>query len=619
MTVSDSGAQNHDAEALRRKYEQERDKRLRSDGVGKYIDAAGEFQEFVQDPFVSEPLVRDAVVEDVDVVIIGGGFGGLLTAAKLREQGVSSFRIIEQAADFGGTWYWNRYPGVRCDIEAYIYMPLLEEVGTTPKERYATGAEIFEHCQAIGRHFDLYERALFQTKATRIVWDEDTARWYVETDRGDRVRARFVTVSQGPLAKVKLPGIPGIKSFKGKMFHSSRWDYDYTGGDASGGLSKLATERVAVIGTGATAVQIVPKLAADARHLYIFQRTPSAIDVRNNAPTDLDWFASLPKGWQRRRMENFLAIISGEPQGEDMVGDRWTDFWKRFGRLMAERHGAGSQVSPHDLMQRVDYEKMGEIRARVAEIVTHPETAEAAKPWYNYLCKRPLYSDEFLQALNHDNVTLVDTQGQGVTEITPASVVANGREYAVDCIVFATGFDVGAAAHKVGGYALVGRDGLTLDAKWADGVRSVHGTQMSGFPNFHIVGGVQQGTTAFNFTHTLAMQAAHAVDLIARCLADDVRTLEVTPEAEQRWLEVMEARHVDHTQFYEDCTPGFLNNEGDFKDRPTFVGGTFGGGPLEYERIIQAWRREGVERDAEIIYQSSALAPEAERLGDVIA
>jgi cyclohexanone monooxygenase len=396
---------------------------------------------------------------------------------------------------------------------------------------------------------------------------------------------------------VKLPGIAGLRAFKGRIFHSSRWDFTYTGGDSCGGQTGLATERVAVIGTGATAIQIVPRLAEHAKHLFVLQRTPSAIDVRANTPTDEAWFHALPPGWQRRRMDNFLAIISGQPQGEDSVGDRWTDFWKRVGAGIAERHRSGSNEDPHAIMQQVDFVKMDEIRGRVANIVTDPVTAEAVKPWYNYLCKRPLFSDEFLQTLNRDNVTLVDTDGRGVERITETGVVANGTEIAVDCIVFATGFDVGAAAHKVGGYRLCGRNGLTIEAKWADGVRTLHGTQMAGFPNFHIVGGVAQGTTAFNFTHILAMQAMHAVAQIATALSAGLRTIEVTPEAETRWLAAMEAAHVDHSQFYEECTPGFLNNEGQFRDRPTFVGGTYGGGPLEYERIITEWRRDGLARD----------------------
>ena len=602
MVAAQSGGLAYDPVVLRRKYLEERDKRLRRDGPTQYLEAAGQLGDFSADPYVKPGFTRDAVTEDVDVVVVGGGFGGLLTGAKLHDAGVRSMRIIEEGGDFGGTWYWNRYPGVRCDIESYCYLPLLEEVGTVPSERYVEGREIFAHCQAIGRRYDLYRGALFQTKVTRIAWDESLARWIVETHRGDVIRARFVTVSQGPLAKVKLPGVPGITTFKGRMFHSSRWDYDYTGGDASGGLTGLANRRVAVIGTAATAVQIVPRLAEHAEQLLIFQRTPSAIDVRNNTPTDRAWFESLPKGWQQRRMDNFLTVISGMPHEENTVADGWTDLWGRLAARKAQYMRSGVAISPPELMQSVDFEKMEELRARVAQVVQHPQTAEALKPWYNYLCKRPLYSDDFLQALNRDNVTLIDTQGRGVEAITETGVVANGAEHPVDCIVFATGFEVGAAAHRVGGYALIGRGGVDLAQKWADGVRTVHGTQISGFPNFHIVGGVAQGTIAFNFTHTLAMQAAHATAIITRCLDQGIRSMEVTPAAEAAWLAVLAEKHVDHQQFYEDCTPGFLNNEGDFKDRPTFVGGTYGGGPVEYERVLERWRLQDLARDTTITY-----------------
>jgi len=591
-----------DPAALRAKYLAERDKRLRPDMDAQFLDAAGDYANFAADPYIDAPLKRDALSEDIDVAVIGGGFGGLLTAVKLREAGVDDFRIIEQGGDFGGTWYWNRYPGVRCDIEAYVYMPLLEEIGTVPSERYATGAEIFAHCQAIARRYRLYDTALLQTTVTKIAWDEANARWIVETNRGDRIRARHVAVSQGPLAKVKLPGVPGIKSFKGKVFHSSRWDYDYTGGDAAGGQNKLADKRIAIVGTGATAVQIVPSIAPYAGHVYVVQRTPSVVGPRNNTATDAAWFKSQEPGWQSARMTNFLSVITAQPHGGDVVKDCWTDFFVRVGAAMKANAQAEAKEPPPAVMQRVDYAKMGEIRDHIAAVVADAETAQALKPWYNYLCKRPLFSDDFLQAFNRDNVSLVDTDGKGLEAITETGIIVNGVETPVDCIIFATGFDVGATPEKVGGYDLRGRGGLTLEAKWAGGYRTVHGMLLSGFPNFYIVGGHIQGTKAFNFTHTLAMQAEHAVDLIARCVNDNVETFEVTPEAEQRWLEAIEAKQLDQSKFNEDCTPGFLNNEGNFRGKATFIGVTYGGGPLEWERVARAWREEGFARDVAITY-----------------
>lgn len=612
MPITRSKTASPDEDRLRAKYLEEKNKRLRPDGERQYLEAAGAFEDFVKDPYVVEPEQRDAVSEEVDVAIIGCGFGGLLTAAYLRKAGIDSFRMFDQAGDFGGTWYWNRYPGVRCDIEAMIYLPLIEEVGTVPKERYASGGEIYAHCQAMGRHFDLYKQALFQTKVTGLGWDENLARWIVRTDRGDTVRARFVTVSQGPLSKMKLPGIPGIRSFKGKMFHSSRWDYDYTGGSAAGGLTKLGDKRVGLIGTGATGVQIVPVVSDYAKELFVFQRTPSALDVRNNEPIDPAWFGSLPEGWQEERMENFLAILSSVPQDKDMVADQWTDFWKRLVGLMTQHKLSAGDEHPQHIMQIVDDEKMNELRARVDDEVEDPATAESLKPWYNYLCKRPLFSDRFLKSFNKPNVHLVDTAGKGVEAITETGVVANGEAFELDCIILATGFDVGAAAYRVGGYDVVGRGGLSMDEKWSTDLRTVHGTQLNGFPNFHIVGGFAQGTTAFNFMHPLSIQAEHAVALIGKCLDQNIAAMEVTPEAEDRWLALMEENHNMALQrYFEECTPGFLNNEGDTESKPSFLGGNFGGGTIEYRRIIRDWRENELEKDTAVTYADKGKAASA--------
>lgn len=610
MSDNQESAGRFDAEALKRRYDAERDKRLKQSGDDQYIDPASELTEFLDDPYIDEPLQREPVNTSVDTVVIGGGFGGLMTASDLVKAGVDSFLMIEQAGDFGGTWYWNRYPGVRCDIEAYCYMPLLEEVGTMPTERYARGDEIFEHCRAIGRHFNLYERALFQTKVLKIEWDDTVSRWLISTNRGDVIKAKFVTVSQGPLAKVKLPRLPGLKSFKGKMFHSARWDFDYTGGDVHGGMDKLSDKRVAVIGTGATAVQIVPKLAESAKELLLFQRTPSTIGPRHNIPTDPDWYRNQPPGWQAKRRANFLANITpgAHPDG-DMVNDGWTDFFKRVGSRMKAAHQTGKPFNPGTVFQEVDFEKMEELRQRTCEIIKDQDVAERCMPWYNYLCKRPLFSAHFLESLNAPNVHLVDTDGQGVTQIDETHIHAGGKSYEVDCIIFATGFDVGAAAHKVGGYEVIGREGVSLDDHWRNGVRTVHGTQMNRFPNFHVVGGTEQGTTAFNFTHTLEIQSRHAVGIISKCLNEGIAVMEVTREAEERWLDIMKKPHaIDLGRYYADCTPGFLNNEGNTADKPTFIGGTYGGGPIEYDRIITEWRTDGYKQDVDIVREKSGSA-----------
>src|SRR6185437_13195537 len=289
----------------------------------------------------------------------------------------------------------------------------------------------------IGEHFGLYENACFQTEVTKLVWDEAAQRWIVHTSRGDAMRARFVVMANGPLHRPKLPGIPGVETFKRHSFHTSRWDYGYTGGDAGGGLTKLAGKRVGIIGTGATAVQCVPHLGEWAKELYVFQRTPSSVDVRGSRETDPDWVASLEPGWQRRRQDNFNILVAGGDQDEDLVHDGWTDIFRSVtgtaAKEMARKLGrrlTGAERA--EVTTIVDYRKMNQVRARVDAIVNDPDTAAALKPWYRQFCKRPCFHDEYLQTFNRPNVRLVDTRGKGVERLTATSVVANGRDYPVD-------------------------------------------------------------------------------------------------------------------------------------------------------------------------------------------
>ena len=214
-----------DADALRARYRQERDKRLRSDGNAQYIEMGGRYAAFLDDPY-TERVERAPIEDDSDIILIGGGFGGLLAAARLRLAGFEDIRIIEKAGDFGGTWYWNRYPGAACDVESYIYLPLLEEMGFMPVRKYTPAREILAYSKAIAERFDLYRNACLQTEVTELRWDEADRRWTVSTNRGDRMRARFVAMANGPAHKPKLPGIPGLESFRGHAFHTIRWDYD---------------------------------------------------------------------------------------------------------------------------------------------------------------------------------------------------------------------------------------------------------------------------------------------------------------------------------------------------------------------------------------------------------
>src|SRR3984885_14376194 len=376
-----------DPDALRRKYRLERDKRLRPDGNTQYVELAGAFAAYLEDPY-TDAVERAPLTDDVGVAIIGGGFAGLITGARLTEAGIDDFRIIEKGGDFGGTWYWNRYPGAQCDVEPYVYLPLLEETSYVPSEKYVRAPEILEHCHRIARHFDLYERSCLSTEVTAIEWDDVRQRWTVTTNRGDRMSAQFLVMGNGPLHRPKLPGIPGIESFKGHSFHTSRWDYAYTGGNSYGNLEKLADKKVAIIGTGATAIQCVPHLGKSAKHLYVFQRTPSSVDLRGNRPTDPDWAASLEPGWQKRRMENFNILVSGGTQDEDLVSDGWTDIKRNLMSIAAVRGDKPMTVEELTLtMELADFRKMNQVRGRVDETVSNRDAAEALKPWYRQFCK----------------------------------------------------------------------------------------------------------------------------------------------------------------------------------------------------------------------------------------
>ena len=585
-----------DVEGLRAKYAAERQKRLNPRKNEQFIEVTGEFSRYIDDPYIGTPIKRDPVEEDVDAVVIGGGFGGQLAASKLRKAGIDNFRIIEKAGDFGGTWYWNRYPGAQCDIEAYIYMPLLEETGYVPTEKYAYAAELFEHAKRIGRTFDLYSAALFQTQITDMRWDEAADRWLVTTDRGDKLRARFVLSASGPLNRPRLPGIPGISSFKGHTFHTSRWDYGYTGGDSRGGMKGLADKRVAVIGTGATAIQCVPYIAKDAQRLYVVQRTPSTVDLRGNKPTDPHWAKALQSGWQRQRMDNFTATLNGVNNGVDMVDDGWTHLM--HDTMIALRLPDGSAVTPENLaevMEIADLRKGNEIRGRIDTTVKDRKTAEGLKPWYGMFCKRPTFNDEYLDAFNRSNVTLIDTEGRGPDRITESGIVFNNVEYPVDCIIFATGFETGTAYSRRAAYEIYGANGQSLTEKFKSGTRTLYGLFTNGFPNFFMMALGQNGFKP-NITDTLDEQAEHIVGVIKSARDAGKTRVEVNAEAERAWVDEIKRLSGARRPYLESCTPGYYTGEGDI-DKGLLVD-SYAPGPIEFSRVMRAWcdnGRPGVE------------------------
>jgi cation diffusion facilitator CzcD-associated flavoprotein CzcO len=585
-----------DHEALRERYRIERDKRIRPDGNDQYLQPTGKFAHLLDDPYV-EVVPRDPVREDITVAIIGSGFAGLVMGARLKQAGIDDVHLIDKAGDVGGVWYWNRYPGAMCDTAAMIYLPLLEEVGTVPSKKYVSAPEIWAHAKRIATTFDLYDGAFLSTGITSVTWDENASRWIIRTDRGDELRARFVTMGTGPLHRPKLPGIPGIESFEGHTFHTARWDYDYTGGDPDAApMEKLADKRVGIIGTGATAIQCIPHLAKTAKELYVFQRTPSSIDVRDNHEIDPDWYASLEPGWQRKWLVNFATLQTGGFADEDLVKDGWTDISQRIRDRMLQVLREGAEPGPAAMKRAYedsDDEKMSEIRARVDDVVGDHDTAEHLKAWYRQLCKRPCFSDEYLQAYNNPNVHLIDTDGKGVEKIDKTGVWVADQHYELDCIIYASGFEVGTELSRRSGFEVAGREGVTLTERWADGMHTLHGVHSRGFPNLFIMGLAQGGNLISNIPHNFVEVSLAVSAVIKRALDTGARQVEVTAEAEDAWVDQLSdgrGRFLGSP----DCTPGYYNNEGHGIGRREQLNGSgYPQGPVAFFDYLERWRSSG--------------------------
>jgi len=583
-----------DKDALKQKYAEERDKRLRADGNAQYVRLEGKFEDLATDPYT--PVKDRAPLTDhVTFAFIGGGFAGLVVGARLKQAGIESVRIIEKGGDFGGTWYWNRYPGAQCDTASMIYLPLLEETGHMPTEKYVHAPEIRDHCGRIGTQFGLYDQALFHTEVTSVEWQEEASNWLIKTSRGDAFTAKYVGMGTGPMHVAKLPGIPGIETFKGHAFHTSRWDYAYTGGSPENpSMDKLADKRVAIIGTGATAVQCVPHLAKSAKELLVFQRTPSSIDVRNNEPIDPDWFAEIATpGWQKRWYDNFVDNQSQSFPEEDYVMDGWTELSRRIRAKVREL--PPTDWTPDKLLEAfedADFEKMQEIRDRCDNVVEDSETAENLKAWYRQLCKRPCFHDQYLQAFNEPGAQLVHTDGKGVERITENGLIANGKEYEVDCIIYASGFEVGSDYTKRAGFDPVGKEGLALSKAWEDGMRTLHGLHVHGFPNAFIVQPNQAALLISNVPHNIVDHANTISTVVAHAEATNAQTVEPTKAAQDAWVELVlsgAGMMIGNTE----CTPGYYNNEGEGVTEKNRHGLGHPAGARAFFAHIAAWRDSG--------------------------
>lgn len=588
--MPDTSVDLDELEKAREKYRFERDKRL--DPHRAEILDLRSHAEYLDDPYTKYES-REPVADEVDVIVVGAGFGGLMAVGHLRKQGIKRIRVIEKAGDVGGVWYWNRYPEAQCDVEAYIYLPMLEEVGYVPKLRYAYQPEIFEYSQLLAKHLDVYTDALFQTSVSGMTWDDAAGQWRVRTDRGDDIRARYVVVALGSFSALKMPAIPGISSFEGKIFHSARWDYDYTGGAPDKPLDKLADKTVGLIGTGASGIQILAPIAEAARHLYVFQRTPSTVAVRDNRETDIEWFHSQEPGWVKRRRDNFTTVMNGEVAREDLVADGWTVFNKA---VLGPIAGELTDEERALMREEADLQHMENIRARIGRLVRDPEVAEKLKPYYRYLCKRPAFHDRYLPAFNRGNVTLVDSDGHGIDRITAHGVVVQGQEYEVDALVVATGFDQDAPYTERVGFDIVGRNGTRLSDKWADGPETFQGLMTSGFPNFFFQAtNNMQGTATTNFIHALDEVDIQIAAIISELDRRDVIG-DPTKEAEDDYVSrvvgggglVLSGGNA----FLEGCTPGRWNNEGRLSQRRP-KSANYPGTSTQFFAYLARWREEG--------------------------
>ena len=530
-------------------------------GAADYMAMEGEFSKYLEDVYSSAPVPRESLSDDVEILVVGAGFAGMLLWYKLQKAGFTDVRFCEKGGDVGGTWYWNRYPGIACDVESYSYLPLLEEMDYIPTMKFASGFEIMEYCQKFAQKFKFYDRCLFHTTVEETKWDEDQGRWTVTTNRGDAMRARYVILANGILTTPKLARISGMESFSGESFHTSRWDYDI----------ELADKRVGIIGTGATAVQVIPEIAKVVKELFVFQRTPSSIDVRDQRQTtteEIETWRDEP-GWARARRARFARISAGRTAmkaNDDYLAGKIADF--------KERKVHDRVLSPEELIEKqlnTNFRIMEQIRARVDAIVDDPKTAASLKPYYPYGCKRPTFHDEYLPTFNKDNVTLVDTAPRGVTEITSKGVIHEGKEYGLDALIYATGFQWMATSTF---NMITGREGKTLSSKWeSEGTKTFLGLHSHGFPNLFIISGPQGGGGSFNFTDAIDQHTDYVVWLLETLREKQHTVVDVKKEPEQDYAE--HCRVADITsQPLRDCI-SYYNGHGDAEPGSlAYYGGT---------------------------------------------
>ncbi|KAJ4246070.1 hypothetical protein NW762_013815 [Fusarium torreyae] len=640
--TADQTKLSHDIDHLKatqKKYAEEARKRLRLDGSAQFVQLTetdiDRLNALVEDPWADHKALNalDPPIKQNDIhkyFVLGAGFGGLQFAVRLIEKGIATaddIRLVDAAGGFGGTWYWNRFPGLHCDVESYIYLPLLQETGYIPTHKYAPGEEVRQHAERIASKWKLDDKTLFRSDVRSVEWDDGSQLWTIKLTqrRGPadpsvdvEFRAEYVYLAAGVLTKPQIPNIPGLLSFSGSIFHTARWNYSVSGGSqANQVLTGLEGKRVGVVGTAATAIGVIPQVAKYAKELYVFQRTPAAVNPRGQHPTDVSQFktsVATEDGWQLKRQLNFGTFINNaaKPGTPNLVGDAWTTT-PGYSAVVGSPNYGIVNPAPENLAQhtenfhKLDLPHMDEVRARVDSVVKDPDTAEKLKPWYPSWCKRPTFSDAYLQAFNQPNVHLVDTDGQGPSKATEKGLIVGDKEYPLDIIIFGTGYKtpasgLGSPSVRTG-VAIVGREGLLLDDKWqTNGPATLHGYATNGFPNLFFSSS-NQATITGNNIFMLGLIAEHITYMIdqakKRVKHGQRPIIEVTRQAE----EAHTAEIVKRTPYYSalaGCTPGYFNGHGeasritDPKEKAKRArASAWGEGTQSFIDYIESWRSEG--------------------------
>lgn len=619
-------------DTIKRKYEEERDKRVRPNGVGSFLELQA-YPNLDKDLFVDYESLRATQAlrdnDEIKFLIIGAGHSGLLAAVRLVQAGFAPEEIVlvDKAGGFGGVWYWNRYPGLTCDIEGSIYLPLLEETGYMPKHRYSRGPEIREHAERIARTWKL--RGQFATQVQTQEWDGEDARWVVKMtedlgpgipERSLSVRAQFIFCSPGTFHTSRIPNIPGFEEFRRNhaVFHTARWDYSITGGsEERPELTKLINKRVAIVGTGATAIQVVPQLAQWSKHVYIFQRTPSYVGPRTQKEMDPETWAKVAygPGWQKVRQENFIKVTTGEPVDENLVGDGWTSAVGFSGITGSSAKGIipPEKVSQHiDELYALDAPHTERIRKHIEGEVDDKEITKALNPWYGSWCKRPTFHNDYLPTFKRNNVALVDTDGEGIEKYTSSGIIANKKEYEVDVLILATGFNSAGTMVSIAsraGMSILGKWGMSMDEKWKpSNFGSLHGVATNGFPNLFFYTTANAAVHS-NMTACLDICATHTAYIISEAMhrtgGSQKTVIEVTREAEEAWC-VEIAKRASWFAALATCTPGYATGEGDRANKGNDGGGMmglrmlpWGEGAISYRRVMEeymvAGRLDGIQ------------------------